>query len=244
MKSLPLLAAALLSLPASGIAAEPGTPSPAKPQADATPANTTPPAGTGPAKPAEKSLAKADRDGQLSADMKQTLTKAGFTDLQVLPNSVFVRGKDKAGHPVAMVLNPGSMTEMVTLDPHAGSAAGGNGGGETAAPLTGSGTFVTVLPGEKLASALVGVPITNEGGDKVGTIKDIAIDHRGIHAYIVGVGGIFGIGDRYVAVAPGALALVYDATAKGYKATMHATADQLKAAPEFRFDDLTEAKRN
>ena len=179
------------------------------------------------------------RDGELSADMASVLRKAGFTDLQVMPNSVFVRGKDKAGHPVAMVLNPGSMTEVVTLDPHAGTAAAGNG---MPATLTGSGTFATILPSERLASSLLGVAVTNTAGDKVGTIKDMAIDHSGVHAYIVGVGGLFGIGDRYVAVTPGALSLAFDQTARTYRATMRATVDQLKDAPEFRFQDLADAK--
>ena len=177
---------------------------------------------------------KEAREGELTADMEAELRKAGFSDLQIMPNSVFVRGKDRAGHPVAMVLNPGTMTEVVTLDPHAGTAAGGNG-----ALLTGSGTFATVLPTATLASALIGAPVVDAGGAKVGTIKDLAIDHGGVHAFIVGVGGVFGLGDRYLAVTPGALDLTFD---KGKaRATLAATVDQLKAAPEFKFEDV--AKR-
>ncbi len=182
---------------------------------------------------------KAARDGELSADMAATLRKAGFTDLQIMPNSVFVRAKDKAGNPVAMVLNPGSMTEVVTLDPHAGTAASGNG---APTPLTGSGTFATILPTERLASSLIGVAVIDTAGETIGTIKDIAVDHGGVHAYIIGVGGLFGIGDRYVAVTPGALALAFDPKAKAYRATMSATIDQLKAAPDFKYGELA-AKR-
>ena len=68
---------------------------------------------------------EADKQSALSKDIAEVLAKSGFTDLQVMPNSVLVRGKDKAGQPVAMILNPGSMTEVVTLDPHSGSAASG-----------------------------------------------------------------------------------------------------------------------
>ncbi len=213
--------------------------SPAAAQAPAAPAKPVAPDAAGAAKsPAAADKAKTTRDGELSDDMAASLRKAGFTELQVMSNSVFVRGKDKAGNPVAMVLNPGSMTEVVTLDPHAGSAAGGNG-----TPLTGSGTFATILPTEKLVSSLIGIPVVTEGGDKIGTVKDIAIDHAGVHAFIIGVGGIFGIGNRFVAVTPGALNLSYDKTAKAQRATMRATADQLVAAPEFKFQDHLDAAR-
>ncbi len=185
------------------------------------------------AKTVAEAQAKSQAKSQaLSDDMAATLRKAGFTELQILPNSLFVRGKDKAGHPVAMVLNPGSMTEMVVLDPHAGTAAGGNG-----APLTGSGTFAAVLPGERLASALIGLSVADPTGAKIGTIKDIAIDRGGIHAYVVGIGGLLGIGDHDVAVTPGALQISEDGTTHALRATIAVTADELKKAPAF--EDLT-----
>ena len=239
---IPLFVALALVVCGSGNAsADPVTQQPLAPSPAAsgskTP-NTTKAEPTAADKAREAEKGKAARDGELSADMAATLRKAGFTDLQILPNSVFVRAKDKAGNPVAMVLNPGSMTEVVTLDPHAGTAAAGNG---APAPLTGSGTFATILPTERLASSLIGTAVIDTAGESIGTIKDIAVDHGGVHAYIIGVGGLFGIGDRYVAVTPGAVAL--DKTAGGYRATMSATIDQLKAAPEFKYDDVA-AKRD
>ena len=177
----------------------------------------------------------------LSKDMEATLRKAGFTDLQIMPNSILVRAKDKAGQPVAMVLNPHSMTEMVTLDPHSGSAAAGNG---THAPLTGSATFTTVLASERLASTIIGLKIHTRSGDDLATIKDIAIDHDGVQAYILAVGGLLGIGDRYVAVTPSAVTVAYDQVANSYAATMAATAEQLKAAPDFSYAGAFKAGRN
>ena len=171
--------------------------------------------------------------------MTAMLRKAGFTDLQIMPNSVFVRGKDKAGNPVAMVLDPGSMTDMVTLDPHSGSAAGGNG----AATLTGSATFATVLPSEKLASRIIGTDVTDKAGTMLGTIRDIAVDHGGVHAYVLRVGGLLGIGEHYTAITPTAIALSFDHGSGHYKATMDATLDQMKAAPEFKYGDGDEATK-
>ena len=192
-----------------------------------------PPTPPPPPKPAQPSPAA------LSADMEATLRKAGFSDLQIMPNSVFVRGKDKSGNPVAMVLNPGSMTDMVTLDPHSGSAAGGNG----AATLTGSATFAAVLPSERLASRIIGTDVTDKAGNVLGTIRDIAIDHGGVHAYVLRVGGLLGIGERFAAVTPTAITLAFDQGSGRYKATMDATSDQLKAAPEFKYGDVEDARK-
>lgn len=182
----------------------------------------------------------ASKDAALSDKMTATLRKAGFTDLKIMPNSILVRGKDKAGQPVAMVLHPGSMTEVVTLDPHSGSAAAGDG---TEKPLTGSSTFATVLPSARMASTLVGLKVRNGADKDVGTIKDLAIDHDGITAYIVAVGGLLGLGDHYVAVAPKAIEIEYDTTANAYRARMNATGDQLKAAPPFAYEGSFKAGR-
>ena len=199
---------------------------------------------TAAAPPPAATLDKA-HDGALSADMEASLRKAGFTDLQVLPDSILVRGKDKSGNPVAMVLNPSSMTEVVTLDPHSGTAAAGDGEktSPSGAPLTGSSAFPTVLPTARLASTLIGLKVRDLDGQEIGTVKDLAVDHGGIQAYIIGTGGVLGIGDRYVAVAPVAITLIYDQSANSYRATMKATAEQLKAAPAFTYEGSFKAEQ-
>ncbi len=209
----------------------------AAPQApqEAAPASREPPA------PAGAATTDAKRPDALTADMEALLRKAGFTDLQIMPNSILVRAKDKAGQPVAMVLNPKTMTEVVTLDPHSGSAAAGNGAHRA---LTGSGTFTTVLATERLASTLLGLKVHASAGGDLATIKDIAIDHDGVQAYVLAVGGVLGIGDRYVAVTPSAITIAYDQVANSYTATMAATPEQLKAAPDFTYDGAFKAGRN
>ena len=194
-----------------------------------------------PSAPPGRNAKEASRTETLSADMEATLRKAGFTNLEILPNSILVRATDKAGQPVAMVLNPNSMTEMVTLDPHSGASAAGHG---ARAPLTGSGTFTTVLATERLASTLIGLKVHSGSGGDLATIKDIAIDHDGVQAYILSAGGVLGIGDRYVAVTPSAITIAYDQVANSYTATMTATVEQLKAAPDFTYDGAFKAGRN
>ena len=62
--------------------------------------------------------------------------------------------------------------------------------------------------------------------------------------YIVSVGGFLGMGTHYVAVDPGAVSITYDAGQKTWRAAMNATKDELKAAPEFKYDGRWTASRS
>ncbi len=75
----------------------------------------------------------------------------------------------------------------------------------------------------------------NNTNQDIGTIKDVAYSGTGVKASIVGVGGFLGMGDHYLAVSPSAIHVIYDTNAKTWHATMNTTADQLKAAPEFKY---------
>ena len=41
-----------------------------------------------------------------------SLTKAGFTDITIMPSSLLVRAKDSQGNSVMMVINPDTLTEV------------------------------------------------------------------------------------------------------------------------------------
>ncbi len=47
----------------------------------------------------------------MSQKLHDDLTKAGFTDISIMPQSLLVRAKDAQGNPVMMVVNPDSLTE-------------------------------------------------------------------------------------------------------------------------------------
>ncbi len=44
--------------------------------------------------------------------MRADLTKAGFTDIHIMPSSFLVGAKDSSGNPVMMVINPDSITAI------------------------------------------------------------------------------------------------------------------------------------
>jgi PRC-barrel domain len=117
------------------------------------------------------------------------------------------------------------MNRNVAVNPaHSGSTAMDSGA-----------MFTSVPPQEELSSKVVGLEVYNSANQDVGKIKDIAYDQSGVKAYIVAVGGFLGMGDHYVAVQPSAVQLSWDANAKKWHAAMNTDANQLKAAPEYKY---------
>lgn len=159
-----------------------------------------------------------------TANFKQQVTtdlqKAGFTNVKVKPDSFLIQANDKSGNPVTMFITPDSMAEVTTV--------GSN-------QSTSGGTFANIPAQDDLSSKVVGLDVYNDANQDIGTVKDIAFNGSDISGYIVSVGGFLGIGDHYVAVHPDALNISYNSGDKKWHAKMNATADQLKAAPEYKY---------
>ena len=96
--------------------------------------------------------------------------------------------------------------------------------------------FMAQQPGDRLASRLVGLSIQNNGNETIGDIDDVVLTDAGaVKAYVVSVGGFLGMGTKYVAIDPRAVVLTHQ-DEKTWKATMNATKDQLKAAPQYKYE--------
>jgi PRC-barrel domain len=93
--------------------------------------------------------------------------------------------------------------------------------------------FTYVPAHDELGSNVVGLDVYNKDEQNIGTIKDIALDASGLNGYIIDVGGFLGMGDRYVVVRHSAIS--FDAKDNKWHATMNATADQLRTAPEYKY---------
>ena len=105
--------------------------------------------------------------------------------------------------------------------------------------------FIQVQNTDMLSSNVVGLDIYNSQNNDIGKIQDIAFDaSKKVTGYVLSVGGFLGMGTRYVAVNPDALMVSYDAQNKVWKATMNATKDQLKSAPEFKYGGQWTASRS
>jgi sporulation protein YlmC with PRC-barrel domain len=114
------------------------------------------------------------------------------------------------------------------------------------APMPGKGpNFITLQNDDMLSSNVVGLDIYNDQNSDIGKIQDIAFDSsKKVAGYILSVGGFLGMGTRYVAVDPDAVKVTYDTSNKVWRATMNATKDQLKSAPEFKYGGQWNASRS
>ena len=97
--------------------------------------------------------------------------------------------------------------------------------------------FVPVPDNAILSSNVIGLGVYNGGREKVGEIKDVVIESGRLGGYIMSVGGFLGLGTHYVVINPGGISISYDASSKHWNAKIDATKDQLKAAPEFKYED-------
>ena len=105
--------------------------------------------------------------------------------------------------------------------------------------------FVNLQNSDMLSSNVVGLDIYNQQNNDIGKIQDVAFDSsKKITGYILSVGGFLGMGTHYVAVDPDAVSIKYDAGNKVWRATMNATKDQLKSAPEFKYGGQWTASRS
>ena len=171
----------------------------------------------------------------LRQQLTNSLQQSGFTDIKVVPDSFLVQAKDKSGNPVTMFIGPNSATEFTTVGSNEQTSGSTAGNSEAR-----SGGMFTSLPAkDELSSKVVGLDVYNNANQNIGTIKDLAYNGTSVNGYILGVGGFLGIGDHYVAVRPSAIKLTYDAKDKKWHASMDANADQLKAAPEYKYPSNT-----
>jgi hypothetical protein len=171
----------------------------------------------------------------LRQQLTSSLQQSGFTNIKVVPDSFLVQARDKSGNPVTMFIGPNSQTEVTTVgandqasDPNSGTSGMHSGG-----------MFTNVPANDELSSKVVGLDVYNKANQDIGTIKDVAYNGTSVSGYVIGVGGFLGMGDHYVAVRPSAVKLSYDAKGKKWSASMDVNADQLKAAPEFKYPSST-----
>ena len=97
-------------------------------------------------------------------------------------------------------------------------------------------TFVKAKPTDVLSNNLIGLNVTNQANETIGEIKDLILSQGDLSGYIVSVGGFLGLGERYVIVRPSAVKVSYTENDNKWHAVMNATKDQLKTAPEFKYE--------
>ena len=149
--------------------------------------------------------------------------------------------------------NTGAADKMDASPGQAGAAMGANSNAiksvdapKTTQDMPANGpSFVNIQNSDMLSSNVVGLDVFNGQNNNIGKIQDVAFDaSKQVTGYILSVGGFLGMGTHYVAVNPNAVMVQFDADHKTWRATMNATKDQLKLAPEFKYSGQWTASRS
>jgi len=106
-------------------------------------------------------------------------------------------------------------------------------------------TFINLENTDMLSSNVVGLDVYDTSNNNIGKIKDVAFDSsKAVKGYVLSVGGFLGMGTRYIAVDPDAVKIKYDTSDKKWHANMSATKEELKDAPEFKYEGQWNASKS
>jgi hypothetical protein len=96
--------------------------------------------------------------------------------------------------------------------------------------------FVAETGDDIMSSRLVGARVVNGTSEAIGEVADLMLSNEGaLRAVVLSVGGVMGVGARYVAVAPNALRMIRNPD-KSIKVVLEVSRDQLAASPEFKYE--------
>ena len=103
-------------------------------------------------------------------------------------------------------------------------------------PASSAPQFITISSNAILSSRLIGLDVRNASGKGMGKIEDVVFEGGQIVGIVLSVGETLSSGQRYVAVDPSAISIRYTDGENKWQATMNADLDQLRSAPEFRYE--------
>jgi sporulation protein YlmC with PRC-barrel domain len=103
-------------------------------------------------------------------------------------------------------------------------------------PAASAPKFIAISNNAILSSRLIGLDVRSASGETMGRIEDVVFEGGQISGVVLAVGEVLGAGQRYVAVDPSGISIRYMDAEDKWQATMNASLDQLKAAPEFRYE--------
>ena len=69
---------------------------------------------------------------QAEQTLRQDLSKAGYTDIKIVPGSFLVHAKDSKGEPTEMMVTPNSVTAITAMNTSGNSSQGGTNSSSTA----------------------------------------------------------------------------------------------------------------
>lgn len=103
-------------------------------------------------------------------------------------------------------------------------------------PAASAPQFIEIKADALLSSRLVGLRVQNANEEALGTVEDLALEGGQLVGVVLSIAGASDAGQRYIAVDPSSISIRYTEADGTWKATLNARIDQLRAAPEFRYE--------
>jgi hypothetical protein len=102
-------------------------------------------------------------------------------------------------------------------------------------PASGEVRFISVNENALLSSGLTGLDVHNESRELLGRIEDVVFEGGQLVGIVLKVGQASARDARYVAIDPSSVSVTYSEGEDKWRARVNAHPDQLKTAPEFRY---------
>jgi sporulation protein YlmC with PRC-barrel domain len=103
-------------------------------------------------------------------------------------------------------------------------------------PAASAPKFIAISNNAILSSRLIGLKVQSASAETMGRIEDVVFEGGQISGVVLAVGEALGAGERYVAVDPSGISIRYMEAEDKWEAIINASLDQMKAAPEFRYE--------
>ena len=124
-----------------------------------------------------------------------------------------------------------SLATLITMLVLSGAASA-----QSTPPAASVPKFIQIDDDALLSSRLMGLHVQNGAGENIGKIEDIALEGGQLIGVVLAVGDSVGETQRYIAVDPSSISIKFTEGENKWKATLNAKIDQLKSAPEFRYE--------
>ena len=102
-------------------------------------------------------------------------------------------------------------------------------------PASGEVRFISISENALLSSGLIGLDVHNEARELLGAIEDVVFEGGQLVGVVLKVGQGSASNARYVAIDPSSISVTYSEGEDKWRARVNAHPDQLKSAPEFRY---------
>ena len=102
-------------------------------------------------------------------------------------------------------------------------------------PASGEVRFISISENALLSSGLIGLDVHNEARELLGKIEDVVFEGGQLVGIVLKVGQGSAPNARYVAIDPSSISVTYSEGEDKWQARVNAHPDQLRSAPEFRY---------